>query len=114
MFTDYLKPKQELFIMFSRPTLECLSGNCSNNDSLFIHYYDTEDNVDMSYDIVDDVIDMTKGTEYEDRQYSIIVPTKEQESKLIVLKNIGLEAENIICQIFLEGKIQSFKWESYN
>lgn len=112
MLKELLGNDREIMLMASEELLIYLDGFASCNEDALLIFYSIEDNVYSTTACkVSDIIPETAGSEdYAHRQYTVIKLSKDEEAKLLVLIDLGMDKIEAIVSFIKEEDI---KWLDY-
>lgn len=112
MLKDLLGEDKEIMLMASGELLNSLNEYHSRNDNALLIFYSLEDKEYSTTTCKDcDIIKESIGTEeYAHRQYTIVNLSKDEEAKLLVLNDIGMDIKEAIVSFIKEEEI---KWFNY-
>ena len=108
MLKELLGEDREILLMTSEDLLSQLDRFASCNEDALLIYYSIEDNTYSTTACkVSDIIPETVGSDdYAHRQYTVIKLSKDEESKLSVLIDLGMDT--------LEAAVSFIKEEDIN
>ena len=112
MLKDSLGKDREIILMASRELLSSLDGYPSKDDYSLLIFYSLEDE---EYNTIScklsEIIPETAGSEdYSHRQYTIVNLSKDEEAKLLILIDIGMDIKEAVVSFIKEEDI---KWLNY-
>ena len=113
MLKELLGKDKEIMLMASEELLNSLIAYPSRDDNALLIFYNLEDKEYDTTSCKDSVIiPETVGSEdYAHREYTIVNLSKDEESKLLVLIDIGMDIKEAICSFIKEEEIKWFNYE---
>ena len=113
MLEDLLGRDKEILLMASVELLSSLNEYPSEDDNALLVFYNLED---KEYDTTTckdcDIIKESISSEaYAHRQYTIVNLSKDEESKLLVLIDIGMDIKEAVVSFIKEEEIKWFNYE---
>ena len=112
MLKELLGKDREIMLMASEELLSYLDRFTARNDNALLIFYSLEDKEYSTTSCKDcDIIKESIGSEeYAHRQYTIVNLSKDEEAKLLVLNDIGMDIKEAIVSFIKEEDI---KWLNY-
>lgn len=112
MLKELLGKDREIMLMASIELLNSLNEYPSQDDNALLIFYNLED---KEYDTTpcrdSDIIKESIGSEaYAHRQYTIVNLSKDEEAKILILNDIGIDIKEAIVSFIKEEDI---KWLNY-
>lgn len=112
MLKELLGKDKEILLMASIELLNSLNEYPSRNDNALLIFYNLED---KEYDTTSckdyDIIQESIGSEdYAHRQYTVVNLSKDEEAKLLILIDIGMDIKEVISSFIKEEEIE---WINY-
>lgn len=115
MLEELLGKDREILLMASEELLKQLDSFASRNEDALLIYYSLEDKVYSTTACkVSDIIPETVGSDdYAHRQYTVIKLSKDEESKLSVLIDLGMDTIEAIVSFTKEEDIKWLNYKEY-
>lgn len=112
MLKELLGKDREILLMASKELLISLDGLANNNDNALLIFYSLEDKDYSTVPCVmcDIIMESIDSEDYAHRQYTIVKLLKDEEAKLLVLINLGMDMLEAIVSFIKEDYI---KWFNY-
>ena len=112
MLKELLGKDREIMLMASEELLSYLCRFTARNDNALLIFYSLEDKEYSTTSCKDcDIIKESLGSEdYAHRQYTKVKLSKDEEDKLLVLNDIGMDIKEAIVSFIKEEDI---KWFNY-
>lgn len=112
MLKELLGKDKEIMLMASIELLISLNESPIQDDNALLIFYSLEDKEYSTTSCKDcDIIKESIGSEdYAHRQYTIVNLSKDEEAKLLVLNDIGMDIKEAIVSFIKEEDI---KWFNY-
>lgn len=113
MLKELLGKDREIMLMASAELLSSLNECPRHDDNALLIYYSLED---KEYDTTSckdsDIIPETLGSEdYAHRQYTVVNLSKDEETKLLILTDIGIDIKEAVVSFIKEEDIKWFNYE---
>ena len=113
MLKDLLGKDREILLMASRELLSSLNGYpCKDDYSLLIFYsLEDEEYHTVSCKASDIIPETADSREHSHRQYTIVNLSKDEEAKLLVLIDIGMDIKEAVVSFIKEDNIRWFNYK---
>lgn len=113
MLKELLGEDREIMLMASIDLLNSLGEYPSHDDNALFIFYSLEDKEYhikscKDYDIIQESIG---SEEYSHREYTVVNLSKDEESKLLVLIDIGMDIKEAVVSFIKEEDIKWFNYE---
>lgn len=113
MLKELLGKDKEIMLMASEELLNSLNESPFQDDNALLIFYSLEDKEysTTSCKVCDIIRESLGSEEYAHRQYTTLKLSKDEEAKLLVLNDIGMDIKEAIVSFIKEDDIKWFNYE---
>lgn len=113
MLKELLGKDKEIMLMASGELLNSLDDFASRNDNALLIFYSLEDREysTTACNVLDIIKESITSEDYSHRQYTIVNLSKDEEAKLLILIDIGMDIKEAIVSFIKEEEIKWFNYE---